>query len=280
VNATGASAGSSIVSGWTLPAAPTALGHSSVTNMEIVWTWTNPSGSLTDSYLYWEVGSVCGAATKIDIGSVVSTYTLTGLTLGTGYCAYVEAVGSGGTSAASGVATAMTSGGAVVTPNPPTGLQVTGQSGSSIAISWVNPTTPFTNITLYWAFVGTCSDRPNTNSLGVHTTSYAVTGLPSETEYCFVLQSFNGSTASNRSSTVIGSTLAPGQSSGGGGNNYACPSNPSPIGCSEPKNGTATAPFAYLTDPVFIAVAVLGVILVAGFGFVRGLSRYVRRRKP
>ena len=198
VDASGASASSSTVTGWTLPTAPTSLSATSSTTNHIVWGWTNPSGTLTDSYLFWEAGSSCSSPTMVDIGSVVTTYTLTGLSSATEYCAYVQAVDSAGASASSSTATGWT------LPSAPTALSVTGETTTTISISWSNPSGTLTDSYVY---VGAACVTANQIDLGSVMTSYTITGLSSATSYCIYVQAVGSGGPSASSSTVTGWTL-------------------------------------------------------------------------
>jgi hypothetical protein len=90
--------------GGSAPSAPTGL--SATCAPSPVLTWTNPSGTLTDTKVQYSTND--SSWTTIDVGSSVSTYTLTGLTANTLYYFQVAAVNSGGTSSYSTYAYAYT----------------------------------------------------------------------------------------------------------------------------------------------------------------------------
>jgi Fibronectin type III domain len=101
------SAGSSHQLEYTLPSAPTHLSGTSAIGA-VNLTWTNPSGTLTNTYVFYALysGSTCGTYTEIVVGASVSTYYVSGLNLlppDNTYCFYVEAVNSAGSSPASSV---------------------------------------------------------------------------------------------------------------------------------------------------------------------------------
>jgi Fibronectin type III domain len=186
----------------TLPAAPTALSATSSTTTTISWGWSNPSGTLTDDYLYWQAGTSCAAATKIDIGSVVTTYTLNPpLSSATEYCAYVEAVSAGGASAASSTATGWT------IPTTATSLVVNSVTTTTIVLGWSNPSGTLVNDTIYRWTGAACSSALTTTSLGSALTSDTQTGLAGGTHYWFEVQAWSAGGGSALSLCVEGTTL-------------------------------------------------------------------------
>ena len=90
------------------PSAPTGLSLSYISGTSLGATWTNPSGTLTDNKI--QISTDNSTWTTIDIGSVVTSYTFTGLTPNTLYYVQVAAVNSGGTSSYSTYAYAYTGG--------------------------------------------------------------------------------------------------------------------------------------------------------------------------
>jgi YVTN family beta-propeller protein len=204
--ASGQSPDSSCVDGTTLPTAPTSPAASPVSSTSITVTWTNPSGTLTDNYVFWEAGSSCSSATKVDIGSVVTTYTKTALSSNTLYCFYVQAVSAGGPSASSSIVTATTP----VVPAAPTGLAPTGETTTTISIGWTNPTTGgLVNNTVYYTTASGCTGVLTAISMGGVVTSYTITGLSGGTTYYVEVTVWNTTGQSPDSSCVPMSTLGP-----------------------------------------------------------------------
>jgi YVTN family beta-propeller protein len=205
------SAGHSVASSpltavYTTPGTPTGLSGTGQYTTMVVWSWTNPAGTLTDDYLFWEAGASCSAATRVDIGSVVTTYTLGSLSGAIEYCAYVEAVGSGGASAASGTATAWTY------PSVPTGLSYTVIGTTSLVIVWTNPSGSLTDNHVYESrdLGSSCGVGSGTN-LGSVETSHTVTGLLPQQIYCFEVTASSQAGEGNESSPlIIGTTPEPG----------------------------------------------------------------------
>ena len=104
-NSTGMGTLTSCVAGVTntVPGAPTSLAVTSVTITSISYSWSNPSGTLTNSTFYWTATASCaGVLTAVNIVSAsTTTYTLTGLTTAVEYWAQVTTWNATGQSAAS-----------------------------------------------------------------------------------------------------------------------------------------------------------------------------------
>ena len=126
-NAGGDSAAASI-SASTLPAAPTGLTTSGITQTAITLSWTKSTGA-TAYKVQVDSGTV---ATLGD----VATHTFTGLSAGTSYTLKVIASNSGGDSAAATV-NASTLPNA---PSAPTGLTTSGITQTAITLSWTKST--------------------------------------------------------------------------------------------------------------------------------------------
>jgi PKD repeat protein len=92
-----------------LPGAPTGLTAGSITYTTVHLTWTNPTpsdGPLVNDTIYY--GLSCGVWTHYVSAGVVTAYTVTGLSPGTGYCFEVGAWTSGGEGSLSSSASATT----------------------------------------------------------------------------------------------------------------------------------------------------------------------------
>lgn len=197
---------SSCLSGQTLPAAPTSLAVTGTTTTSVSLSWTNPSGTLTDDKLHHLANSAsCSSGTATtDIGSVVTSYTKTGLASNTYYCMYVVAVDSAGVSAASNIITVVTN----TVPAAPTALAVTSTTVSSISLSWSLPSGGGLNgSTIYYA-QGQCgtSYTATVSIAGGSTTTGTVSGLTTDKVYDFAVTSWNATGQSAQSSCVSGVT--------------------------------------------------------------------------
>ncbi|MGA7861323.1 MAG: fibronectin type III domain-containing protein [Thermoplasmata archaeon] len=209
-NATGQSPDSSTVLTWTIPAAPTGMTVTGTSPSSILVAWTSPAGVVVNDYVFWELGVSCSAATMINVGFAVSSYTISGLAAVTTYCAYVEALSTGGPSAASSTATGMTQG----SETPPTNLNAGLPTPSSIFLVWSNPSGQVvTNVTVFYGI--TCGSLGSTISTHGSVTQWNVTGLAAGTFYCFAVRAWNLTIGSNQSATASATTTV--STSGGGG---------------------------------------------------------------
>ncbi|HEY1198468.1 MAG TPA: fibronectin type III domain-containing protein [Thermoplasmata archaeon] len=129
-NATGFSAPSTCHSGMTYPDVPTSLVANVASDTEIDLTWTNPSGTLTDTFVNVYVASTCtGSPTTLDMAGVVTAYADIDLAQTTTYSYTIAAADTTGTGAASACVSATTQ----ATPGggPPGGGSPPGGSGNS-----------------------------------------------------------------------------------------------------------------------------------------------------
>ena len=96
-------------SGQGQPSAPTNLSATPSSSSSIELLWTNPTGALTDDYVYTYSDLECtGAAVSTNLGSVEVSYASTGLTASTTYSYEVEAANAVGPGPVSGCAAATT----------------------------------------------------------------------------------------------------------------------------------------------------------------------------
>ncbi len=170
-NAGGDSAAASIDAS-TLPAVPTGLTTSGITQTSITLNWTKSTGATG-----YQVNG--GALTDWTTLGDVATYTFTGLTANTQYTVQVRAQNTGGTSsAASSDATTLPD-----APGAPTGLTTSGISQTSITLNWTKPA----GGTGYQVNGGALSAWTNTGDVA----TYTFTGLSANTQYTLQLRSLN-----------------------------------------------------------------------------------------
>ena len=155
-NSTGESPESNCAVGATfnVPGAPTSLVATPNGPNEILLTWVNPVGPLTDSHVYQAVGSGCSSPTPIDLGSVQTSFAASGLASNTLFSFYVTASNSTGESLGSNCESASTR---VNTPPSVTISDVQSYFTSTFKESWSNGT--WVNVT--YALLVIANDSAN-----------------------------------------------------------------------------------------------------------------------
>ena len=191
VNSSGDSAASTSQSASTLPnvpAAPTGLTTSGITQTAITLSWTKSAGAT-------------GYKVQVDSGTVatlgdVATHTFSGLSAGTSYTLKVIASNSGGDSAAATVS-ASTQAALPNAPAAPTGLSTSGITQTAITLSW----TKSAGATAYKAQV----DSGTVTTLG-DVATHTFSGLSAGTSYTLKVIASN-SGGDSTAATVSASTL-------------------------------------------------------------------------
>ena len=174
-----------------VPSAPTNLYASAQSATSIGLIWSSVYGA--ESY------KVYRDSQEIATNVTGTSYTDNGLTANTYYCYTVKAVNSAGESEESSSACAMTYS---LIPSTPTGLDVTAQSSSSIALTW-NSVDGAESYKVYRD-----SQEIATNVTG---TSYTDNGLTANTNYCYTVKAVNSAGESEESGSACAMTypLAP-----------------------------------------------------------------------
>ena len=173
------------------PSAPTNLFATAQSATSIGLIWSSVYGA--ESYkVYRNSQEIATNVTGI-------SYTDNGLTASTNYCYTVKAVNSAGESEESSSACAMTYS---LIPSTPTGLDVTAQSSSSIALTW-NSVDGAESYKVYRD-----SEEIAINVTG---TTYTDNGLTANKEYCYTVKAVNSAGESEESSPECATTypLAP-----------------------------------------------------------------------
>ena len=183
-NAFGSSALSAAVTATTVPLTPTGLtvGSATVSTLNVSW---NASSGATSYWLYHN-------GTLVYYGSNTS-YSDSGLTVGTSYTYTVKASNSAGSSALSAPVLGTTLG----VPPTPTGLTVGSATVSSLSVSW----TASTEATSYQLY------RSSTQVYNGSNTTYTDTGLTSSSTYSYTVQATNRAGTSALSAVVTGTTV-------------------------------------------------------------------------
>jgi hypothetical protein len=192
------------------PTQPTGLSVSPSSTTSLSLAWMNPSGTggtlgaINNITSYWYTGSSCSNA---DFGGstslgVVTTAQQSGLSPASVYSFKVQAWNGFGGSPDSACVAGTTQ------PNPPTGLAIHpayGEGNTSLPLAWTNPTGILVNDTVYWgeAVSGSCASTTDDGSYGAGVinpyTSYTITGLTSNTEYCIWVTAWSSSASTGQS---------------------------------------------------------------------------------
>ena len=90
-------------------------------------------------------------------------------------------------------------------PNPPTGLTLTSSTTTSLSVVWINPSGGGLLNSTVWVGSSSCMFT-TAHSLGSAGTSYAITGLTTDTTYCIAVQSWNLTGGSNLSVPLLATT--------------------------------------------------------------------------
>lgn len=184
---------------YTLPAPPTSLTASAVSQTQIDLSWTAPATGTVDGYKIERESPIGGGWSVLvaDTGNTDTTYSDTGLTTTTQYNYRVFSLNGTDVSLASNEDDATTYG----VPSQITDLDVDGVSNSQIDLSWTEPSNNGSPITGYWieyespiggGWLTAVPSHPNT--------TYNHTSLSSNTVYNYrvsAINSYGTGTASN-----------------------------------------------------------------------------------
>lgn len=182
-----------VASGFNPLPAPTGLNVTGTTDSTISLAWNSVSGAA--GYNVYRMG------TKVN-GSLVTgtTFTDTGLAPGTSYTFTVKAAtSSGATGAESGSVTASTTG----NPPPlatPTGLSVSGTTGSSVSIAWSSSSGA--------AGYNVYRNGIKITASPIAATSYTDSGLAASTTYSYAVSAYSSGRESALSSSVNATTTS------------------------------------------------------------------------
>jgi hypothetical protein len=180
---------------------PTGLTISAATQNTIALTWENPATAtvLNDTLL---VGTSCGEWTQyLSVGVSTSTV-VPNLSPETAYCFAVADWTLGGESNLSATVAGKT---ADAPPGSPANLSVRQTTPDSVLLGWTNPVGGLSGNTIYYGT--TCGDWVELY-VGA-TTEDNVTGLASQTNYCFTVGAAVGELNGPQTGPVWATTLAP-----------------------------------------------------------------------
>jgi hypothetical protein len=195
--ANGSSASTTLSLVYTAPNAPTGLTFTSSTTTSITFSFTAPSGNISN-YTVSAVDASGNAITPQTFNAPASSYTITGLAAGNLYTISLVATNVNATS------TASTSVNFTTKNVAPTGLTL-GSTTTSTAYFTFTP--PSGLITSYTATAVPTSGTTVTQTFNAPATSYTITGLVSGTSYTITLTDTNDGGTSTASSSITAVTI-------------------------------------------------------------------------
>jgi len=195
---------------------PLTAGTVTPSSVQLNWV-TSDNVGVTYQTLYYKLDSSGTYNNSIALLASDTTHNVTGLSSGTEYNFYIRACDSAGNCSNSVVLTRYTTTAADTTAPiwKSTTLTVTGETASSIGLSWTGATDDV-GITGYsvWKHEGATGTFTLHASLSSGTLSYNVTGLSSDTQYVFYVKATdaagntsNTNTASQYTTAAVGGAL-------------------------------------------------------------------------
>lgn len=187
------------------PSAPTSLVSTSRTSNSIALSWNASTDNVgvMGYRVFWKTAS---ASTYQNITSVSTTINITGLSTATSYNFYVIAYDAAGlNSSASNILTVSTIDG--IEPTAPTNLISTGNTTSSISLSWSasSDNIGVTGYSVYWK-TSASSVYQNVSVSGTTTT---ITGLSASTTYNFYVIAYDAAGNVSLSSNMLAANTQP-----------------------------------------------------------------------
>jgi fibronectin type 3 domain-containing protein len=185
---------------------PTTLTVGTVTTTSIGLSWVQAAGNglaLVNNTVFYSTGITPCNTNAVSTAGAATSKTITGLLTGVQYCFEVAAWNSSGMSPVSTQVVQTTA----QVPPAPTALTVTGQTTTSVSLSWTLPSGgPLVNTTIYYS---TGTSPCNTNALSIGngaSTTGTVIGLTSGVQYCFEITAWNATGQSLPSNQVVKTT--------------------------------------------------------------------------
>jgi len=211
-NGTGTSAWSAPLVETTLPlpsvpAAPTSLAATNITQISMTLNWTNNELVAPVDGFTVQIATDSGFTTNLQeftVGAGVTSLDVTGLTANTMYYFRMDAFNVAGHSAWSTENLFATT---LPLPTAPSGLSATNVLQSSLTLNWVDNSDNEDGFNVQMASVSDFSTVLNTFTVGAGVTTLDVTGLTANTTYYFRVEAFNLGGSSGWSAPLSVTTL-------------------------------------------------------------------------
>lgn len=188
-----------------IPAAPANLTATAVSSSQINLAWTD-SDTETGFKIERCTGAGCTNFAQIaTVGANVTGYSNSGLSASTSYTYRVRAYNTSGDSGYSNEANATTQAAPTV-PAAPTNLTATAVSYNQINLAWKDNATNETGFYVERCKGATCTNFTRIATVGANVTTYASTGLSSNTTYRFRVRAYNATGASSYSNIASAKT--------------------------------------------------------------------------
>ncbi|MCI4326464.1 MAG: fibronectin type III domain-containing protein [Thermoplasmata archaeon] len=177
-------------------------------------TWsasTGAGGYPVTGYTVYTGPAAAGPWTQAATTTTATSVTVTGLSDGTTYYVTVRANSGSGT----GPAAPPVSGVPAGVPYPPTGLTVTGPTGSTLAVAWGAPSSDGgLTISSYTVLYATSASGPWMSASAGTQTNATLTSLASSTTYYVKVEAANAAGTGHASATVSAATTSSSSKSG------------------------------------------------------------------
>jgi len=180
------------------PEPPSNLRQIGRTITSITLTWQDNSTDETGFYIYVQNGNTWNRIATL--GANATTHTITDLQCGQSYTYRVSAYSNAGESAPSNTVTATT---ADCPSQPPSNLQQTGRTQTSITLTWQDNSTDETGFYLY---VQNGNDWNRIATLGANATTHTITDLQCGQSYTYRVSAYSNAGESAPSNTVTATT--------------------------------------------------------------------------
>ncbi|MDZ7303603.1 MAG: fibronectin type III domain-containing protein [candidate division KSB1 bacterium] len=184
-----------------LPAAPSNLTATPVSNTQINLAWTDNANNETGFKIERKTGTAGTYAEIATVGANVTSYSSTGLTANTKYFYRVRAYNANGNSNYSNEANATT------LLKAPSNLVATAVSSSQINLSWTDNTTNESGFKIERK-TGASGTYAEIATVGSNVTNYSNTGLAAGTEYFYRVRAYTATNVSAYSNEDSATTLS------------------------------------------------------------------------